>query len=252
MTLFDQLEELRTNILRDTSDLISGNPDKLWSDESLLRYIKDAERRFARHTMLIRDSSTTAITQVTLATGIKTYTLHASVIGVLSCRYDTDAYDLKRTGHALVNDLVPAEFLSFDPSIYGVVQSGAPMVFYTDETTVNAGVNAVTLTVYPEPSATQNGKKLYLRVIRLPITTYASNDLARESEIPEDYQLDVLEWAAYRAMRGIDGDAGSPIAADAHKQAFEAAVAQAIRETKRKIFVSTGLRFGTNGFSWTR
>lgn len=254
MNLADQLQELRDNILRDKSDLIAGDADQLWSDETLLRYIKDAERRFARRTLIIRDSVTTAATQVTLASGVKTYALHESVLGVLSARYDTDEYDLKRSGHALVTAITPPEFLSFDPSSPYTLSPGAPLAFYTDETLVYGGQNRVTLSVFPAPAAAQVGKKVYLRVVRVPMTGYtqADLDLGKESETPEDYQLDVLEWAAYRALRGFDADAGAPTKAEAHKQAFDEAIARASLEMKRKALTSTGLRFGGNGFSWER
>src|SRR6476646_8395560 len=98
------------------------------------------------------------------------------------------------------------------------------------------------VSVYPVPGADENDKYLYLRVIRLPMVSYEIRCLDKESEIPEDYQLDVLEWAAYRAQRGFDADAGAPTSADAHKKAFDDAVAKAIKEMKQKMFANTGLR----------
>ncbi len=254
MNLADQLHELRDNILRDRSDLIAGDADHLWSDETLLRYIKDAERRFARHTLALRDSTTTAVTQVTLAADCKTYALHEAVLGVLSARYDTRQYDLKRSGHALVNAVAPPEPLSFDPAGDYATAPGAPTAFYTDETLVFAGQNRVTLTVYPTPGTAETGKRVHLRVLRLPTTEYTTEALERgeESQLPEDYHLDVLEWAAYRALRGFDSDAGAPGRADTHKQAFEQAVARAQLEIKRKTLAGTGLRYGSNGFRWER
>lgn len=254
MNLADQLQELRDNILRDKSDLIAGDADELWSDETLLRYIKDAERRFARRTLMLRDGTTTAVTQITLTSGTKTYALHESVLGVLSARYDVDEYDLKRSGHALAVAIRPPEFLSFDPASPYTISPGKPLAFYTDETLVHGGQNRITLTVYPVPAADQTGKKIYMRVVRLPMTSYTQEDLelGNESEIPDDYQLDVLEWAAYRALRGFDNDAGAPTKAESHKQAFDEAITRASLEMKRKVMNSTGLRFGSNGFTWER
>lgn len=254
MNLADQLNELRSNILRDKSDLITGDADQLWSDETLVRYIKDAERRFTRRTLMIRDGTTSLVTQVALVNGTTTYSLHESVLGVLSARYDTDTYDLKRSGHALVNAVNPPEFLSFDPASPYTVAPGRPLAFYTDETLVSGGQNRVSFSVYPAPSADQTGKKITLRVVRMPTTGYSlePQDLARESQIPEDYQLDVLEWAAYRAMRGYDDDVGAAVPAQAHKDAFDEAVMRASLEMKRKTMTATGIRYGGNGFSWVR
>lgn len=252
MNLGDQLAELRNNVLRDRSDLIAGDSDCLWSDETLLRYIGDAERRFARRTLMLRDSTTPEVVRIKLKTGVATYPTHRSVIAVLSSRYDTNTWDLKRSGHGVIEQQTPQEFLTFDPSVGYTTPPGAPVAYYTDETLVFARQGAVTVTVYPVPSATENDKYLYMRVIRLPMCGYSIDCLDKDSEIPEDYQLDVLEWAAYRAQRGFDADAGAPTSADAHKKAFDEAVDKAIQEMKRKMFANTGLRFGGNGFVWIR
>jgi hypothetical protein len=257
MTLDEQLEELRFNILRDRSDLIAGDTDSLWTDETLLRYIKDAERRFARRTLVLRDATTPEVTQLRLKANIQTYPLHPSVIAVLSARYtDTSGtpYDLNRSGHAIITQASPIETVIFDPAdpYTSQLPPGPPLAYFTDETLVFARQSRVTLSVYPVPSATEDGTVLSLRTIRLPMTEYTKKCLDRESELPEDYQLDVLEWAAYRAQRTFDGDAGAPTSAEQHKQAFDDAVAAAIRETKRKTFVGTELAYGANGFTWTR
>lgn len=259
MTLDEQLDELRSNVLRDTSDIIAGDTDSLWSDETLLRYIGDAERRFARQSLILRDSTTPEYTQIILKQGVQTYPLHRVALAVLSARYtDTSGnpYDLQRSGHALIAAQAPIEANSWEPAYPYSTQlpPGAPLAFFTDETLVYNRNSRMTLSVYPAPSAVEDGTILYLRTIRLPKSAYRNeeNDLGSESELPEDYQLDVLEWAAYRAQRTFDGDAGAPTSADQHKKAFEEAVAAATREAKRKMFAETQLAYGSNGFTWTR
>jgi hypothetical protein len=249
----EKLNELRTNVLRDTSDLIAGASDHLWSDETLLRYIKQGERRFARQVMCIRDSTTAQITQVRLKTGVKSYPLHASVFSVLSATYDTDTFDLIRSGHGVLAQQTIPEFLYFDPSSQYTVSPGRPTAYYTDETLVYATSGRVTFSIFPAPAADQDGKVVSLRVLRTPISTYSIDKMDQEeSEIPEDYELDPLRWAAYLATSTHDGDAGSSTAAAKHKTAFEECVANAVRETKRKIFANMGFRFGLNGFNWER
>jgi hypothetical protein len=257
MTLDDQLDELRFNILRDRSDLIAGDTDSLWSDETLLRYIGDAERRFARRSLILRDSTTPEVTQIKLKSGIPTYPVHPSLLSVISARYtDTSGtpYDLQRSGHSIITQQSPIENLIFDPAdpYTSQLPPGPPLAYFTDETLVYQRNSRMTLSVYPLPSPTEDGMLLYLRTIRLPMTKYRLDCLERESELPEDYQLDALEWAAYRAQRTFDGDAGAPTSADAHAKAFEEAVAAATREAKRKMFAETTLAYGANGFTWTR
>jgi hypothetical protein len=260
MTLDEQLDELRTNVLRDRSDMINGPDDSLWSDATLLRYIGDAERRFARQSLILRDSTTPELTQVTLKNGIQTYPLHRVILSVLSARYTDPAsgnpYDLQRSGHALIAQAAPIEAISWDPAAPYSTQlpPGDPLAFFTDETLVYNRNARMTLSVYPVPGPNQDGTTLSLRTIRLPMSTYRDTqaDLERESELPEDYHLDVLEWAAYRAQRTFDGDAGAPTSADQHKAAFVEAVAAATREAKRKMFSETQIAYGANGFTWTR
>lgn len=252
MNLDDQLSELRFNILRDRSDLIAGDTDSLWSDETLVRYIKDAERRFARETLVIRDSTTASVCQVILKQGVQDYPLDKSVLSVQSVRWDQDAFDLQRMGHALVLQYNPPEFLSVDPAAPFVIAPGRPLAYFMDETAVYAGRQRATLSVYPKPDVPQDGTIVYLRVTRLPLTDYSTNNLNRESEIPEDYQLDVLEWAAYRAQRTFDADAGAPTSANDHKAAFEEAIAKAKLDAKRKMFSNMPWRYGNNGFGWVR
>lgn len=252
MTLDDQLQELRFNILRDRSDMIAGDTDSLWSDETLVRYIGDAERRFARRSLILRDATTPEVCQIRLIAGTNQYPIHRSVIAIISARYAGNQYDMQRSGHAIIANSNPPEFLSFDPASPPTISPGPPLAYYTDETMVFGRQGGITLMTYPPPGLAEDKTTVNLRVIRMPVSTYTMNDLGIESEIPEDYQLDVLEWAAYRAQRGFDGDAGAPTSADAHKAAFEEAIARATQELKRKMFANTGIQFGSNGFSWVR
>lgn len=259
MTLGEQLSELRYNILRDRSDLIAGDTDSLWSDETLLLYIKDAERRFARRTLLLRDGNTPAITQFLLqgpaagqTQGQVTYPLHPSVLAVISAKFNNKQSDLLRSGHSLVVPSPPSEYMTYDRPLDFNLPPSEPVAYYTDETLVYGLQNRVTFSVFPAPGADQAGLPINMRVIRLPTTQYNKSCLNRESEIPEDYQLDVLEWAAYRAQRTWDGDAGAPTTSNDHLAAFNDAIARAQKETKSKMFANINFRYGRNGFSYTR
>jgi hypothetical protein len=255
MKIADKLRELRRNVLRDRSGLIAGQQtdDRLWDDQTLLRYIKDGETRFARQTLIIRDAVTIEVTRITLRTGVTTYGLHPSVFGVFSARYSDDQYDLQRSGHSIVNSLRPAEFLTFDPATATTQTPGRPQLVYTDESLVFQNGSRVTLGVYPAPSAAENGDIIYLRVFRGPMNTYTFEKMdAEESEIPEAYELDPLHWAAYRAYSNDDPDGGSTAQANKHKTAFDAAVRNAKRELRRTLFAPMQFQHGTNGHSYTR
>lgn len=252
MNLADQLQELRFNILRDTSDIIAGDRDSLWSDDSLLRYIQDAERRFARRTLILRDSTSVEVVQLRLRNGVKTYPVHRSILSVISANYNGQSSDLLRSGHAMVVPAPAPEFMPFNPNAPYTMPPGAPIAYYTDETLVFDHEGRVTMSIYPVPGPDQDGKIIMMRVARVPVSCYTRDDMERPSEIPLDYQLDVLEWAAYRAQRTFDADAGAPTSADQHKKAFDDAVDAAVMEAKRKMFANMGFLYGRNGFSWTR
>ncbi|MGH9895770.1 MAG: hypothetical protein ACREA0_28055, partial [bacterium] len=79
------LDELRSNMLRD-----ADSADALWTDDALIRYLNQAYEEFAEETLTLRDKTTAAVTQITLATGVTDYALHAAVLTVYSARYDTD------------------------------------------------------------------------------------------------------------------------------------------------------------------
>lgn len=253
MKLREQLDELRGNILRDRSDLIdASNADSLWSDETLLRYIRDGERRFARATLLLRDGVSPQYCNLTLRLGVRDYPLHELVIGVISARAEDQTTDLYRSGHAMVMVPKSREVLDFDTISNDTATTGAPQAIYTDETLVYASRGRVTLSVYPVPAAADDGTVITTRVVRLPKGGYTTQDLDRDSEIPEDYQLDVLQWAAYRAQANHDGDAGSAAGSDRHEAAFEKAVTRAKKDLRRRIFANTGINYGQNGFVWGR
>jgi hypothetical protein len=252
MNLREKLDELRNNMLRDRSALIAGDDDKLWSDATLLRYIKDAEYRFARQALILQDNSTPAYTQVRLRTGVTSYALNPLVLGIYSARYDTQTQDLKRSGHSMLFQNPTQEFLTFDPSNPSEFTPGAPLAYYSDESLASG--HRTTLSVFPAPSAAENDKVIYLRTFRLPKTLYTKAALASSDcgEIPEDYELDVLGWAAYRAQSNYDADGASTSSADRHKKRFEETVKEALKETRRKMFVPITAQYGSNGFSYTR
>ena len=238
MIVQDLLDELRGGILRDTSALISGNTDQLWTDTRLMSYIDQAHIRFARLTQILRDNTTPTVTQITLVDGQSEYPLHKAVTAVLSLKYDTDAYNLPRASVDLLDTRVPTDFPWFDVNQNQILPPGRPRAWTSDQ-------SLRTLRVYPTPTIAEAGKILQMRVARLPIATLTALDLFASPEIPEEYHLDMLEWAAYKALSNHEIDAGVLTddprmhPADRHKANFEKAVDEAITEVKRTMFAPT-------------
>jgi hypothetical protein len=191
----------------------------------------------------LRDNSTPEIAQVRLRTGITQYSLHKSVRAVVSARYDTQNYDLWRVGHALLGNTVVDTERPF--GLDDTSTTGAPTAYSTDESLDFEDDHAIILRVFSMPTAVENGKVIYLRTARSPLYPLDYDKIeTQELEIPHEFCLDMLEWAAYRAMRTSDLD-GHATQAEAHKLRFEEAVAEQLKtnRTKRRqpMFFAPGI-----------
>lgn len=255
MTLGDLLIELRSNILHDRSDQIAGASDYLWSDATLVNYINEAQRRFARKSLILRDGVTPEVTQVTLKSGVIEYQLHESVLAVLSAHLDGDTADLARAGHSALDTYRVPDAYFFDPAQLASLPPGKPVAYATDEYLGfdDAGsVSVPMLRLYPAPDAAHAGVVARLRVVRLPIDRLDLDHLTRVPEIPEDHHLEMLDWAAYLALRIVDQDGGMPARAAEFRASFEEHVAAARKAVLRKLFTPMPWGFGRNAWSWER
>lgn len=253
MTLDDLLSELRENILYDRTAEVAGDTSYLWSTATLIRYIDEAQRRFARQALVIRDSVTREVCEVELVEGQTNYTLHESVRAVVSAKFDGDSYDLARAGHTAFDDYRPPDQNNWDMSMLLSQTPGKPRAYATDEQAAlddNDSSGVVSMRIYPAPSAAYAGDIIRLRVIRMPIERLAANNLQAIPEVPEDHHLEMLDWAAYLALRIVDHEGGNPARALEFRASFEAHVKEARKSVLRKMFVPQSWGFGRNGWSW--
>jgi hypothetical protein len=251
MNLNDLLDELRNNIVNDRA-AATGNDDTLWSDETLVRYINEAQRRFAVHGLVLRDASTAEVVNVTLVEGTDTYILHDSVISVISARIDTKQADLVRVGHSILGSYQNPSTVLWDPS-YAAMQSGYPLAYSTDEQLVaddDGTLNVVSMRIYPVPDSSADGTLIKLRVVRRPLDELTVNNLSAVPEIPADHHIEMLDYAAFLALRIVDVDAGNATRAEAFRQSFENHVQEARTVVMRKLFSPQPWSFGSGGWSW--
>lgn len=255
MTLRELLNLLRGSILNDRSDRVSGTPDYLWTDETLVTYINEAQRRFAVQSLVLRDGSTDEVTKVALVEGQEMYPLHESVLAVISAKIEGSASDLQRVGHSFLNAYRQPTDNWVDPATFAERTPGATLAFATDEElslSDSESLSAVSLRAFPVPSAAEDGTFLRLRVVRKPLEPLRVGDLGARPEIPEDHHIEMLDYAAYLALRIVDDDAGSIKRAADFKATFEENVRQAKITSMRKLFAPMGWGFGRGGFSWER
>jgi hypothetical protein len=253
MILSDLLDELRNNILFDRDNTVDGSDsDTLWSDETLVRYINEAQRRFARRGLVIRDGTTAEVCQVTLVSGQTNYVLHPSILSVLSARNNDSTADLGRFGHNEVSGFNSPSTLMWDP---GAMRwpTGRALAFSTDEYLSeddDGTISTVTMKIYPTPDSTNDGDVVNLRVIRMPLDDLTVNSLSTTPEVPTDHHLDMLDWAAYLALRIMDNDAGNTARSDKFAASFEAHVKEARNLILQKMFAPQQWGFGRGGWSW--
>ncbi len=254
MNLGELLQLLRGSILNDRTDRVSGTADYLWTDETLVTYINEAQRRFCTQGLVLRDATTDEVTKITLVEGQSTYVLHDSIIAVVSAKLETQDADLTRIGHSVLAAYRPPTEAWIDPTVYHGLPAGPTLAYSTDEglqALDTDSLSQIALRVHPAPAADQDGLILRLRVVRKPLEKLVSVDRSASPEIPEDHHLEMLDWAAYLALRIVDDDAGSPKRAADFKATFEESVRQARTLALRKMFAPMGWGFGRGGFSWS-
>jgi hypothetical protein len=212
--------------------------------------LRDAYRRFARQTLCILDNTTPDVTQVTLATGVDMYTLHPKIVTVLTARHQDDQQDLVQIQHSRAANNVNANTEDWD--VASITTNGKPRSWSVDEGGDVDTDNAIQFRVVGVPDSTQDGKLVYLRTARKPLVDFSLEHLDQKIEIPEDWELDWIEFAAWRALRNWDLDAQDRQKADAHKARFEEAVKECRREMLRKHHKPVKWGFGGPGFTYTR
>lgn len=234
MNTTDLLTELRTNILRDTESV-----DSLWSDDTLIAYLNDAYEEFAEETLTIRDKTTVTVTQISLSTGVSDYALHDAVLSVYSVRYDVDTFDLPLVTRPILRSGGLSDTDWFDVSASSSTP-GRPVAYQLDEANK-------TLTAYPAPSSAENGKKLYLRIARLPLALF-SVGAEIVPEIPRRYHIALAEGAAAEALSNHDVDGEAVARATKRRGKFDRAMWLARRRFKR--LNKAPVRIDTGGYGW--
>lgn len=197
MTGQELLDYLRVDVLRDNA------VPYLWSDALIMRFLADAENIFARKTYALLDDTQSITTEI----GVATYALPAGTIFVYSAAISDQSRDLGNfTRRFIPNNLAAS--------------TGTPTVFTCDE-------SARKVRLYPVPDAVIT---VNLRIARLPTTALATYS---SPEIPEEYHLDLAEYAASGCLLNNDVDGQNTKAADRHMASWLMRLSEAKREYYR-------------------
>ena len=258
------LNELRSNLLHDKSDQVAGASDYLWDDKTLVRYINEAQRRFAREALVIHDYTTDSVTQITTVAFQRFYALHPSIVQILSVKMewtgvDGTIYDhtaLPRAGFDAFSNYHTPDPIFFDPNQLEQMKPGKPVAWGTDDGVTadpNGSFGVMSFKLFPVPNTQYAGVTYRLRVVREPINDLMLNNLAAYPEIPAANHLDILDYAAYLALRNVDTDiagGNGPARAAQFEARFDANCAKAKKLVMRKLFAPLQWGFGHNGWSW--
>lgn len=226
MNTGDLLAYVASEYLDDRTELLDGDPDSLWSDRTLVRYLNAAQERLARRAWLLVDIGHPKAGVITLVTGKTVYTWHQSVLVVLDATFDEDVVTLPRSTDADIRGALPPSPDFFDVNTVTARTPGNPLAIATD-------VGTRLLRVTPAPAADQAGLKLYLRVARLPICPLEHDKPKGEPEIDSQWHLDMCHYAAGMALQKPTADSSQKTQGKALVDDFERVVREARQERER-------------------
>ncbi|MDD3885166.1 MAG: hypothetical protein PHW66_09605 [Gallionella sp.] len=238
MTLDDMLTYTASELLDDRTELVTGDNDDLWSDSYLVRQFNEAQKILCRRAWVIVEYGSIPAGSITLRTGVSVYPLHKSVLRVYDGTPTTQTAPLGRTEDINLRDTsvvtpYPADAfnaveLGQAASLAGglATLSGAPLAFASDAA-------SRTLRVFPPPTSTQNGVKVYMKVARLPIKELSLDDMDAEPEVPAEFHLQICEYAAGKALTLPNVDADQKPEGRRLLAAFDQVVKEARQERQR-------------------
>ena len=202
-----------------------------------MRYMNEAYNLFARRSMTIIDRRTPTITQFILREGVENYNLHPSIIEVLSARVEGDDTDLYRAGHGILD----SRSTSAEDFHFGYRPSARQIVTPLTAFTTDEGMS--TIRVYGTPTSDYNGRKVNLRVARMPTQALSLDNTGYVPEVPDQYHLAMLDWAAYLALSNHDADAENMTRAALRRKSFDDTIEQALLDVRRRRFPTTVWKF---------
>lgn len=180
MNIGQLITTVRTDYLDDS---VSGY---LWDDAFMYRSFTEAERQACNRQFLIFDDSTSAYTEITLASGTTTYDVSQKVNKIEAVIFDDVQAD--RVSKHEIERTTPTW-----RSLTGM--TGKPIQYV---------MRGHKIRFIPSPDADDDGKTVYMEVFRLPAADVTASDYV--PEIPEEYHRDLIYWVLHEAYKKQDAD----------------------------------------------
>lgn len=187
-------------ILQARAELDDQAEPFLWPDDELQGYANEAEQEACRRSRLLIDSTTTAITQMTVTLGDPMITLDSRIIFVRRARLSGQDAPLARSTVREIDAFIPG---------WEDVSNSTPLAMITDYETGK-------LRLYPPPVAAGT---LKLNVYRLPLLDM--NENTDSPEINARFHRSLIHWIKYRAYLKKDSETHDPDEASKALALFE-------------------------------
>ena len=224
MTLVELVKYLRQSILDDTGgtgvvweDLAEDDVESAqlrWSNEELTSFINSAQERAVRAAFLIKKAESDF--DIAVTAGTSEYSLNPLVIRLRDVR-------LNSTGRSID----PLEFEDLLEIPNWRTKTGTPLGYVLDE-------SDRTIRLYPVPLINDTIELIYYR---LPLESFDwIRDPYATSEIPEEFQIDMLDYAAALAYTKDEANTFDPTRSEYFRQRFQTnfTSTNAYAETRRR------------------
>ena len=176
MTLDEAITKLREDFLDDTEE-----PYR-WADDTLVRYLNEAEEEACRRADLLIDDTTDSICVLDIVADTQRYTISPTILKVLSAYNITDGYPMYQIEKVSADDIYPD---------WKTEQLDSPQWFVLNEN------DTLDIVYIPTEDFTMT-----MSVSRMPINT--SKGASDDFEIPSKFQNDLMYYAAYLALNFED------------------------------------------------
>lgn len=233
MTLLGLVTHLRKSMLDDTGGvgvawetLSEGDIDSAqlrWSNEELTRFINEAVKRAIRSSLLIVKSESAF--DLTIVAGTADYAIDPRIIRL---KFAESAATGRR--------LIPGEIEDFISIQSWRTRTGTPTHYIVDE-------SDNTIKLYPVPI---DGDTINLTYNRLPLAELSWTTNTVTPEIATEYQIEMLDYAAYLAYMKDEANTFDPTRAATYLQLFNSnfTVTSAYEERRRKRSRGRTVRYG--------
>lgn len=232
MTLIQLIEHLRVSILDDTGgtavDWTTVSETDIeayqlrWSNEELTRFINEAQNKVCSGSLVLRKSEEDFY--INVVAGTAEYDYNPLIIKIKSAVLGSEA-----------KELYPTEF----EQLIGIkdwrTKEHTPTHYVVDE-------SAYKIRLYPIPVINDELQLIYNRLPLTPLDWATPDGVP---EIPEQYQIDMLDYAAHMAYMKDEANTLDPQKAITHLQKFNAQFSNnsAYTETRRRRTSNRGTRY---------